>query len=537
MKRYLNNGSKARLIHVIVIVTILISLTYRYNNIDHRFYWFDEIITIEHTSGIQVWEHDEHLALDEVKSISYYKEMISLNERELSIKDQLKGISGLVKLNPLQYVLLTFWHRLAGDSTTSFRLFSLFMFILCIPLLYYLIKRSTGSVSTALIAILLFSISPFYYEISTSARWPILSTFLLLLNLILFIEAEKRNKAIWWGLFIISSVLMLYATIIAALVILAELIYVAMYRRDILKPFAISSFIILLAYSPWLTMVLNNLDIFQGELQWHTRIRERGGISDTLYRHLFSLFFLIGTTPPGYSFPFLPWEQETFYFLIPTMLMIALILLALPFFLGEVKTKQARYDRLFLILLIVSSGAFLLTDIIRESKASVIPRYQYISILALLYFLSRWIGSLRSPLNSNNILLLTVIILLPVSTIIDLGSDRCTYGPDCQEHIYEAEFIDQAGNSLIITDMYFAPYVHRITFYSVIAECDEEDADILYSSGDKEVLRKVVQGQEYEHYYVMFSSEEFLNSIRRMFPERVKAVQTDGVFNVLEIAP
>jgi len=124
---------------------ILSSLVLKVVTVDNRYFWRDEIYTIHHTSGNSEFTLSKKAPLNEIKNISYYKRLLSLNERELTISTQIKDQSKMPNLNPLHYYFLVFWHRLVGDDDTHYRLFSVFMFFLCLPVLFFLTKHLFSS--------------------------------------------------------------------------------------------------------------------------------------------------------------------------------------------------------------------------------------------------------------------------------------------------------------------------------------------------------------------------------------------------------
>ncbi|HDR53011.1 MAG TPA: phospholipid carrier-dependent glycosyltransferase [Mariniphaga anaerophila] len=68
-----------------------------------------------------------------------------------------------MNLNPLHSVILSFWYRLTGDDILHYRLFSVLIFILTLPFLFFLARKLFRSDQIAWIATSLYSVSPFIH--------------------------------------------------------------------------------------------------------------------------------------------------------------------------------------------------------------------------------------------------------------------------------------------------------------------------------------------------------------------------------------
>jgi uncharacterized membrane protein len=124
-----------------------------------------------HTSGIDGNAFEEKLPINELKNISYYHDLLSLNNQDLSIQTQLKGIWNMTNLNPLHYAILVFWHRVAGDKDVHYRYFNVLIFILTLPFLFLLAKLLFKSNMAGWLAVAIFAVSPFFQNYTFEARY------------------------------------------------------------------------------------------------------------------------------------------------------------------------------------------------------------------------------------------------------------------------------------------------------------------------------------------------------------------------------
>lgn len=184
--------------------------------------------------------------------------------------------AGLVGGNhpPLFFLLVHFWYPLAGESEYALRFLSLIFGVLTLPLIYLVARRFTGVGWIAgLVAVALAALSPMLVWYSQESRMYTLMTFLATLSayqlLRLTERLENEGEASWagWLAYGVVCALAIYAHYYAALAVLFEGAYVAVWllarvlRRSAplgtaLRPLLFwvpSQLVALLVYSPWLT--------------------------------------------------------------------------------------------------------------------------------------------------------------------------------------------------------------------------------------------------------------------------------------------
>jgi uncharacterized membrane protein len=99
---------------------------------------------------------------------------------------------------PSYYLFLHAWQILTGRSEFALRFFSLLWGVLCIPLLYVLVKR-LASERLALLTALLATLSPFMVAYSQEARMYTMLPCLALLALLAFWNGlEREHQPAWW---------------------------------------------------------------------------------------------------------------------------------------------------------------------------------------------------------------------------------------------------------------------------------------------------------------------------------------------------
>ncbi|MEJ2628596.1 MAG: hypothetical protein P8078_08585 [bacterium] len=164
----------------IYLVIILTGVVMNFTKLDKTYFWEDEVSTIIHTSGTKLSEFYYLFPENDIKSISYYHQQLALNNGKYTISSQISGLTTMPQFTPFHYVLLVFWHRIAGDDYMDYRLFSFLVYLLTLPLLSYLSFKIFKSKLAAWITVSLFSISPFFSFFSIEARYYMLWLLLLL---------------------------------------------------------------------------------------------------------------------------------------------------------------------------------------------------------------------------------------------------------------------------------------------------------------------------------------------------------------------
>jgi uncharacterized membrane protein len=68
---------------------------------------------------------------NEILDLSHYIALLKHSSQEYPIGEELSAQFRKMNLNPLHYVLLSFWYRLVGDDIIHYRLFSVLVFLTC----------------------------------------------------------------------------------------------------------------------------------------------------------------------------------------------------------------------------------------------------------------------------------------------------------------------------------------------------------------------------------------------------------------------
>lgn len=222
-------------------ITIL-GCALKFTHLDTRLFWLDEISTVMHTSGI-VLADPSRLPVNEIRHISFYDSLLRMNTQPYTIAGQLYGLAADVHLTPGHYAFLIFWQRIVGDSPSDYRLFSVFIFIITLPVLFLFIKELYQSDLAGWIALSLYAVSPFIHLYARDARYYILWSFFFILSNWLILKSIKHNSSKWWIAYSITAVLTLYTSVLSALFVAGHFLYVLVFRRDLLLKYSTCLFL------------------------------------------------------------------------------------------------------------------------------------------------------------------------------------------------------------------------------------------------------------------------------------------------------
>jgi len=253
----------------IYIAITLIGISLKFYRLDYKMFWYDELATVFHVAGADDILHLSEAHLNEVVNIDEYTGMLKHSDFDYPLLPQLKKQLQNMNLNPLHYLLLSFWYRIAGDGFIHYRLFSVLVFLLTLPFLFSLCRVMYGSKRAGWIAVSLYSVSPFIHYFAQEARYYILWAFLLVAMHYFLYMAAKYNKTKWWAGYIVFGVLSLYASVMSGFIIFEHLLFIWFLKKELRLKFLLISIVIFIFYSPWLIYVFANRNEVFAALAWH----------------------------------------------------------------------------------------------------------------------------------------------------------------------------------------------------------------------------------------------------------------------------
>ena len=517
------------------ILISLIGISFKFYHLDHKLFWIDEISTIQHTSGIPDKDYPAMVPVNEIKNIAFYKDMYHLNKQPLSIASELKGLFNSRNLNPLHYLFLMVWYRIAGDEPTDFRLFGVFIFILTLPFLYLLSKTLFDSNLAGWIAVSLYAVSPFIHLFAQEARYYILWSFVLIVLHYLFLQSIKRGNLKWWSAYALMVALSLYASPVSGIILFGHIVFILLTRRDFIKLCIISILCGFVLYLPWALKLYFHLDQIMTSLSWHSNTQQHLPFFFPLIGQIFYLFSI-------FSFPidfFYIFEQASINILpVATIafsfnfIVLALVVMAFIFLLQKTG-KEIKY---FLLLIILPGLVFFyILDLARNGMTSWWWRYLIFTAPGIILVMTDF---LREKIEKGNLIysfIFIAIAAIGVGSLFSISRARhWTLGKKWDCYIEDARLFSTSEKPLLITD--FAFNHGMINSMVSILECESGNTDILRLSPDVENVEKMIRHKDYSDIYVFHGSDALIGNLKSQFKGKMEKLDVEGISSMWKIA-
>jgi uncharacterized membrane protein len=512
------------------LVIIFIGISLKFYHLNHRIFWLDEVSTVLYTSG----QNEKELinkTRNQIVNIKYYDSLLHPLSGKHSITSEVKQIFSNTHLTPAHYVFLAVWYRMAGDSATDFRLFSVLIYLLCLPFLFLLIKKLSGDNLHAWIATSLFSVSPFISFHAQEARYYILWVLVFILSNYVFLLTISKNKMIWWIAYSIISIVALYTTLLSGLIILGHLLYILFFHKEMRNRFFLSAIFIALAYSPWLYFLYSVKSEIRDGLSWQISKNSSFFTLKYLFYQLLGWSRSFNYLADSTYYLFLFWgiipitDNELYPALIIDMLILCLILYAIKYFFAN---SQVSTRWLLVFLILPTFLLFYISDSIRSGFISAMWRYHVVNMVGIIIVVTYF---LRDKIVKGRLIYIGCYVSLAVisiASIIKFQKSRTWFLPS-ETIIHLSKAIDQSSHPLVITDFDGDNRYGLPTFISMLTEVKSKSADILYYDGSADILKQT-DTRRYSEILVLFASEELIQKFKTDYGERMSVFseKTEG---------
>ena len=486
----------------LLVVAIALGVFFRLAYLDRKIYWVDETFTSLWLSGYSQPEVVEQIYDRPPVSVEALRKYQHVNEEKTFIDT----ISQLEPQHPpLYYSLARLWSQHLGNSTASVRLFSAVVSILTIPCLYLLTLELFRSRTTALVAIALFSVSPFHLLYAQEARQYGLWMTTTVISSLLLLRALRIQSLFAWGLYAASVALCLYTSVNSILLVVGYGLYVLLreYQLNRRVVSAIASCLVgAIAYIPWLIQ-LKQMDF--GTVGWTSQsfgwLLLAGKWSANGVRLFFDVFSFDGSTS------------------IRQLLALAPVGIALLVLIGYatyylVKEAPREVWLFVLTLTLVTFIGLALPDLLIGGRRSGVPRYLIPSLLGIQLIISFLLSNKLALLRSSKHQLWRMVI----ASLVLAGMASCftilradvwwNKGSTYSENIIAiADRINNASNQLVISDADVIPVLslsHRL-----------EPTVKVFLPSQPSYTRQLVNLNSFDNVYLFQPSSPLKDSIAR----------------------
>jgi uncharacterized membrane protein len=512
----------------------LIGISLKFYHLDYKLFWFDEICTIQHTSGIPDREYPALIPINEIKNISFYNDLYHLKKQDYKIGPQLKGLLTSTQLNPLHYPFLMIWYRIVGDNPVHFRLFSVFIFIITLPFLFLLSQRFFNSTLTGWIAVSLYAVSPFIHLFAQEARYYILWSFILVVLHYLFLQVIRINNIKWWSAYTLVASLSLYASPVSIIIIFGHLVFVVITRKDLIKRYSISMLVVFLVYLPWALSLFFKLDEITSVLSWQSNNKYNVAfwlpfLGQCLYLvsiFSFKLDYLTAFDQKSFNIP--PEAGSAFIF---NTIVLVIIIWSIVFLFRKTK-KEICY---FLLLIIIPGFLFFyLNDLLRGAMTSWWWRYLIFIAPGVILVMTNF---LYKKIENGKFLYFVcylTLALIGISSIVSIAEARHWHiGNKMNVYIENARLISKAEKPILITD--FANNRSMVDFMVVMQDCNSYNIDILRAAPGIDSVENRIDLKEYSDVYVIYASDELIGNLKSQFDGKMEKLNVEGISSMWKI--
>ncbi len=134
---------------------------------------------------------------------------------------------------PLYYLAVRSWRLLFGPEIENIRILSTLFYVATIPFFYVLVAHSFTR-KAAVLATILFSLSPFLHWYGSEARMYSMLVFFVVINQLAFIKIflAKNSGYVWWSMYTLSALLGVLTHHFFAFILVAQTIFYIFKRNE-----------------------------------------------------------------------------------------------------------------------------------------------------------------------------------------------------------------------------------------------------------------------------------------------------------------
>ncbi len=362
-KLSLNNG-----LRVILILCVFVGISFRFLNLGHQVYWYDEVQTSFRISGYTQEEFFQQAYTGWFNTVADLLKIYQYPTPERDLNNAFQAFTQHPEHSPLYFILARFWMQTFSHSVTTIRSLSAFISLLIFPAVYWLCWELFQSQKMSGMAMAILAISPFQVLYAQEARayslWAvtILLSSAALLQALRISKTEKSIKTLIlsWGIYALSVGLGLYSHLLFLFVFLSQGVYVFLThfltKSKVIIPYLVSSLIGFFLFTPWLLIFVQNLDFFLKNTE--SRLVPRPDLTLYWLLNLNRIFFDVNQ---GTSL----WNPTLY-------LTLALTIYALYYL---IKNTSQKVWLLIFTLIGIPGMMLILPDIFLGGRGSTIARY------------------------------------------------------------------------------------------------------------------------------------------------------------------
>ncbi|VXD24333.1 glycosyltransferase family 39 protein [Planktothrix paucivesiculata] len=419
------NRIRPQVLRLFLIIVIIIGVAFRFVALDGKIYWHDEVYTTLRAAGYTGQEFTQE----------FYQNRI-VSPIDLLKYQQLKpGSTPLDTLNslatedpqhsPFYFLLARVWMFLFGHSIIASRVLPALISLISLPFMYLLAWELFQSSQTALLATAFLALSPFDILFAQTARQYSLLTLLVIASGYALLKAVHWRHPLFWAGYSLACIFGLYTHVLFGLTIIGHGAYILLLSMEssrsfrnrkrfpfspLLLEFLAAIAIAILAFSPWLIILISNLQRAMDVTNWS---------SNSISLLNLSKFWILSFTA---LFVDINFDFNSIQMYLLRLPFILLILLAL----FQISQQTNRKTRLFIwTSILVPFFMLALPDILLGGGRSGVTRFLISCFpaiqLAVAYLFSTHIKSNKNSLIDGEIIWRSLLAIVFTFSLISIS--------------------------------------------------------------------------------------------------------------------
>ena len=498
-------------LQILFIVCLLVGVGLRCTNAAHKVYWHDEVYTTIRVLGHSSTTIENDVLSQPIVSASKLQTLQQFPQPR-RWRDTWSALARHPEHPPLFYLLERLWVGIFSPSVVSFRALAVVFGIALLPLTYWTCQQLWQDRWAGYIATCLMAFSPVQLLYAQEAReYSLWACLILLANGCLLgamrsssrysssavvVRSPRIAMLRHWGLYGLSMMLMLYTTLLSVFVVVAHSLYVLISgSRQHWQRYAIALGAALIAFVPWMFVIVNNRAKLDSATEWTSFRQPLGQLVKFWGLHLSSAVVDLG----------LPLEH-VYTYLVPSIILIILL-----FALWQLLIVTPPATMAFCIMtLMVPALGLILPDLINGGQLSVSTRYFMPSLLMVTLILAGWLRQL--VLSDRNIyrfwgqgILALLLAVGLVSGTLSAASFTWWNKNTSYHNNSMGEIIRQTNNPVVIAEL------NGTGLGNIISLSYEVEADTDFVLLRPGTIPDIPTG--YSDYFVAYASGELLDAI------------------------
>lgn len=497
-----------KFLKILIVITLVIGVFFRFSNIQHKVYSADEVRSILRLSGY---------TSDEFKQGVFNGELINASQilryqipnPEKNFGDAISALAGNPEHPPLYHLLTRFWMQIFNTPIAA-RVFSIVLSIIVFPCTYWFCLELFESSLAGWIAMGIMAISPFQIHVAQNTTQYSLWTIIILASNALLLRSLRLGKRNNWIQYSIALGIGFYTHLFFLLVAFSHGSYVFLLDKlritKKLINYCLASIAGLLIFSPWLILIISNLELVKKNTTYYRQFNPTlKQIFNSFFNHLGNLFIDFHNTTR---------IENYLNYLVFAIIVYCLYLLI---------NKSQQKIWLFLICLIfITPLAHILPNFISPSARPLQARYYlpcYLGIQLMISYGITYCLTTIKPKWQNLLGKFILFIILSLGIISGFFITQINdWGLDDQKGTANgrnteiAPIISQAKQPLVISEathsfiLGLAYLVPSNTEFMLLKNQDQEQWKEQFSLANKQQIF-----DKFSEIFIYFPDQEFLN--------------------------